>query len=206
MILFDIGANVGEYALANAQNFSTIISVEASPSTFKKLVNKTKGINIVCENVAISNSKEDFITFYECNHDTLSTTNLDWLTSSVSRFGHMQKEIRKISVPTTSLDTLIAKHGMPSLIKIDVEGAEDIVLASLSHKVPTLCFEWASEMRDVSFRCLDRLDSLGFTKYHIQLEDKYTYIPDDYYLSSTEVKGFLANTEPKKEWGMIWCK
>lgn len=42
LMYFDIGANIGDWALANINNCNKIIAVEASPSTYIKLENKCK--------------------------------------------------------------------------------------------------------------------------------------------------------------------
>ena len=39
---FDIGANIGNWSLANINQCDKIISVEASPITFKRLENNCK--------------------------------------------------------------------------------------------------------------------------------------------------------------------
>jgi FkbM family methyltransferase len=55
MLLFDVGANVGLWALANQDNHR-VICVEASPKTFAKLTENVKTYsNIECIHLAISN-------------------------------------------------------------------------------------------------------------------------------------------------------
>ena len=46
------------------------------------------------------------------------------------------------TVEVTTLDALIAEHGRPRFVKIDVEGFEAEVLAGLSRPVPWLAFEY----------------------------------------------------------------
>ena len=41
---FDIGSNIGKWSLANINQCNKIISIEASPITFKRLVNNCKMI------------------------------------------------------------------------------------------------------------------------------------------------------------------
>ena len=108
-------------------------------------------------------------------------------------------------VKTTTLDDLIQRYGVPDLIKIDVEAAEYECIKSLTQKVNLLCFEWASELNDITFNCLNYLTKLGFTKFHIQYEDKYIYEPDGF-SEVNDILNALKKTTPKKEWGMIWCK
>ncbi len=90
------------------------------------------------------------------------------------------------------------------MIKIDVEGGEYECITSLNQKVKMLCFEWASEVNDITFKCIDYLLNLGFTQFYIQNEDNYLFRPqdNDFYT----IKKELSNTIPKQNWGMIWCK
>jgi len=206
-LIFDIGANIGNYTLANLTEQTKIVSVEASPKTFKRLYsNLDKYDNVILENIAISNSDKSFITFYECNeYDTLSTMDKSWLVSNNSRFGSYQKTIYETVVPTMSLDALIVKYGVPDLLKIDVEGAEEQVVKSLSQKVPLLCFEWASEWREQNKKTIDYLVYLGFTEFFLQMEDNYTFRPTDFF-TSEQIKSMVDLTTDKKEWGMIWAR
>ncbi|MEP2777050.1 MAG: FkbM family methyltransferase [Luteolibacter sp.] len=65
------------------------------------------------------------------------------------------------TVEVTTLDALIAVHGTPRFVKIDVEGFESEVLAGLAHAVPALSFEWTPEIPDNSLACLQILAALG---------------------------------------------
>jgi FkbM family methyltransferase len=205
MLLFDIGANIGKWAIAN-QSKGTIISVEASASTFQFLKDNVAAYsNITPLHYAICNSKEPFVTFYECTAaHTISTLNHHWLSHPSSRFYNYA--YKPVQAPVYSLDGLIARYGVPDLLKIDVEAAEYEVIQSLTQKVPILCFEWASEVNPISFQCLDYLATLGFSQVYIQNKDHYTFQPSEYPLSIADAKTQLSLTKPKVDWGMIWCK
>ncbi len=109
MLIFDIGANIGRYSLTYAiDSENTIISVEASPNTYNILkINMSPFINVTALEYAVCNSKEPYITFYNCQSDTLSTLDINWLSSSDSRFGDHVGKFSPIQVKTITLDVLI---------------------------------------------------------------------------------------------------
>ena len=206
-MLVQILVNIGKYALANYNENTKIISVEASPYTFNSLKNNLSHLPITLLNFAVCNSKDEEIEFYHCwKIDTLSTLNFDWISSNESRFAGYEENHEKIRVKTISLDKLIELYGIPDLIKIDVEGAESQVVESLSQKVPLLCFEWASEWYNDICKCIDILYNLGFREFHIQDRDEYTYRPVEFKDTADSVKEKISNTKKKESWGMIWAK
>jgi FkbM family methyltransferase len=207
MLIFDIGANIGEYAIANYDN-NKIISIEASPQTFSILKTNVKDYsNIICENYAATNSTDEFVTFYDCpTHNTIASLNRDWLESDFTRFGSYEKFVKPILVKSITIDALIQKYGTPDIIKIDVEGAEDIVVKSLSQKIPLLCYEWCAEMREVNSRCVRHLSSIGYTRFEIMFDDSYTERPSSFLFTADETIDYIDSTEDKNHWGMVWCK
>jgi FkbM family methyltransferase len=204
-MFFDIGSNIGKWALANVSESDKIIAVEASPITFTRLVDNCKNDKIILLNYAVCNNNGNDITFFHADCDCLSTINKEWLTSNTSRF--YNQSYREITCKTISIDKLISIYGFPDLIKIDVEGGEYECITSLTQKVKLLCFEWASETNDITLKCIGYLFSLGYSQYYIQNGDDYLFRPcnSDYYDISL-IKEKLANTTPKIDWGMIWCK
>ena len=202
---FDIGSNIGNWSLSNICLCDKIISIEASPITFKKLVNNCKNDKIILLNYAVCNNNGENITFYQAEWDTLSTINKDWLTNDTSRFcNHPYTEI---TCETITIDKLIEQYGLPDLIKIDVEGGEFECIKSLTRKVNLLCFEWASETNTITINCIDYLYNIGYTQYYMQMCDEYLFRPqdNDFYDINT-IKTKLSNTIPKQDCGMIWCK
>ena len=201
MIFFDIGSNVGNWSLANINLCNKIICIEASPITYKKLVNNCKNEKIILLNYAVCNNNGNDITFYQADKDQVSTINKDWLTKDTNRFYNYS--YKEITCKTITIDKLIKLYGLPDLIKIDVEGGEYDCIVSLTQKVKLLCFEWASEMNDITFKCIDYLLNLGYTQFYIQNRDDYLFRPkdNDFYDIST-LKINLSNTIPKKDWAI----
>ncbi len=69
-------------------------------------------------------------------------------------------------VKLTTLDALIAEHGLPRFVKIDVEGFESEVLAGLSQAVRGLSMEWTPEIPGNAIACIEKLGSLGDYEYN----------------------------------------
>jgi FkbM family methyltransferase len=208
MLIFDIGANIGMYTRIFAANTSnTLISVEASPNTYKVLKeNVAQFSNVTPLEFAVSNTKDSHVTFFDCHSSVLSTLDINWLTSNESRFGDNSGNFNAIKVKAITLDKLIEVYGIPDMLKIDVEGAEEQVIKSLSKKVPILLFEWAAEWKGSLKNAVVYLTTLGFSRFHVQRGDKYDYYPLDYELSSDECIMILDMSVNKVDWGMIWAK
>ena len=209
MLFFDIGANIGKWSKANIEHCDKIIAIEASPKTFKSLNKWNKNENIITLNYAVCNNNGNDINFYHVSEHcgVLSTINKDWVLDKNGRFKDIYKKAEKVVCKTITIDNLIKKYGLPDLIKIDVEGGEYECISSLSQKVNLLCFEWTSELNNISFKCLEHLINLGFNQFYIQTRDNYKFRPKDndfYDLNTTKNK--LLKTTPRKEWGMLWCK
>ena len=71
------------------------------------------------------------------------------------------------TVEVTTLDALIAAHGLPRFVKIDVEGAEAEVLAGLGQPVDWLAFEYLPAAPEAADACLARLAGLGAYAFNL---------------------------------------
>jgi hypothetical protein len=75
----------------------------------------------------------------------------------------------------TTLDALIAAHGMPAFIKLDIEGFEAEALRGLSRPPRALSFEFTTIQRDVAGECLGLLAALGYQHFQASLGESLSF-------------------------------
>ena len=97
----------------------------------------------------------------------------------------------RVEVPVTTLDALVAAHGVPRFAKIDVEGFEHDVLMGLSRPLPALSFEFTTIQRDVAFACLERLASLGDYRFDLALGESQEFAFGDRPLDAAAMAAHL---------------
>lgn len=220
MLLFDIGANRGDATVAGLAKGYKVIAIEPAPIIFEQLV-KTYiyNANVIPLKVAVSDSVNSTVEFYEAEEDGLSTLNKEWLTDETMPYNG--KPFRTITVNTTTLDKLAETYGEPDLVKIDVEGAEWSVFKGMTKYHGVLTFEWTNVTIGEHQSQLEYLAGLGYTEVAPQfivnhLDEPTEWFPiegfrlDDWviqHLPAWEDGGWkVANLRPTADVGMVWVR
>lgn len=223
MLLFDIGANRGDATIAGLNLGYKVIALEPAPRVFAELVkNFIYEPNVVPLRLAVSDSDNGRIEFYECVEDGLSTTEKAWLTDP--KMPYNGKEFRTINVSTCTMDWLVTTYGMPDLVKIDVEGAEWAVLRGMTRYCGKLALEWTIDTLDEHEAQLDYLHRLGYTKFYPQFIEHHLQEPDaewfDLKSSGNQLREIIesrtsgwvsggwkkSNLRPTADVGMLWVR
>jgi len=176
MNVVDVGANIGSHAIFAAQLVSPngkVLAFEADPDTLAVLQE-----NLTSNGISNAEAHQQCVS----DHQGLSDFNInaDSAKNSMVRLG-----TKVISIPTDRLDNLIP-HGVPvDLLKIDVEGADYLVLKgaveTLAGKPPPVIVLETSENR------ADIIALLSGYGYRF-----YAFAPDTY--SFIEVTSLPFNT------------
>lgn len=204
-LIFDIGANTGEYTEIFSRLATTVVAFEPNPNLLPKLHKRFAGTNVIIDRRALSSyigTKE----FMICDAPTLSTFSKEWVRES--RFSEEQSWEISVPVLTTTIDQAIIDYGTPDYIKIDVEGFEYEVLKGLIECLPDtiISFEWAEEDSTIQY-CIEYLQHLGYTRFSY-MDNDHPFMNKDIGWATWNELSFFSRIVPsrKKRWGMIYCK
>ena len=153
-LVFDVGAHVGDRIAAFRRLGARVAAVEPQPAlarTLKLLYGWDRAVAI--ESVAVGRCEGMLDLELNLDNPTVSTASRAFVQAADGAPGwEGQSWSRTIRVPVTTIDALVARHGTPSFIKIDVEGFEAEALAGLTKRVPVLSFEFTTIQPDVAAR------------------------------------------------------
>ena len=161
-ICFDVGANVGNRVKVFLKLGAKVVAVEPQRECQKvlaSLFSAKAGFTLVPKAVGAEEGSAEIAI---ADVSTVSSMSQEWIekVQSTGKFGEVQWSKKRV-VPVTTLDLLIATHGVPDFIKIDVEGYEYQVIRGLSQPVKSLSLEFTPEFLDSTLECIEHLARLG---------------------------------------------
>ena len=177
-LVFDAGAHVGDRVAAFRRLKARVVAIEPQPAlvtTLKLLYGRDRAVAI--EPVALGAAPGTVELRLNIDNPTVSTASDDFVAAARGAPGwNDQAWTGRATVAMTTLDALIARHGTPSFIKIDVEGFEAEALAGLTRPVAALSFEFTTIQRPVALAALERCVALGFTGFDAALGESQTLV------------------------------
>lgn len=170
-LVFDVGAHVGDRVAAVRKLGARVVAVEPQPAlarVLRLLYGRDRHVTVVQAAVGASEGTTELML--NIDNPTVSTLSADFVRAANGAAGwEGQAWNARVTVPVVTLDALIAAHGMPAFIKIDVEGYEAEALAGLSTPVAALSFEFTTIQREVAMACIDRCAALGYGRFNAAL-------------------------------------
>ncbi len=180
-LVFDLGAHVGDRVASFRRLGARVVAVEPQPAAMRALrLMFRRDPDVTLVPAAIGAVAGVIRLYLNTANPTVSTVSQDFIAAADGAPGwEGQTWDRAIDVPMVTLDDLIAAHGLPDFIKIDVEGLEPEALAGLSHAVPALSFEFTTIQRDRALAALARVDGLGRYGFNLSVGEQHALqLPD----------------------------
>jgi FkbM family methyltransferase len=206
-LVFDIGAHVGDRIGAFRRLGARVVAAEPQPALVRllKLLYGWTG-SVTIEAAAVGRAPGTIELKLNQDNPTVSTASDDFIEAARAAPGwEGEAWTRSVRVPLTTLDALIARHGPPAFIKLDVEGFEAEALAGLSAAVPALSFEFTTIQREVAAACITTCAALGYQRFNAALGESQTLIHADW-LSAREIADWLGALPQASNSGDIYAR
>ena len=170
-LAFDVGSHVGDRVASFRRLGARAVALEPQPALARTLsLLFAFDRSVVVERKAVGSREGEIEIRLNLRNPTVATASAEFIEAAGGAPGwEGQAWTRSLKVPLTTLDALIARHGEPAFVKIDVEGLEDEVIAGLTRPLRALSLEFTTIQRDVAMRAIERLARLGPYRFNAAL-------------------------------------
>lgn len=206
-VAFDVGAHVGSRVRAWRKLGARVVALEPQPdclTVLRLLFGRDDGV--VIAPVAAGAAAGTARLGLSSATPTVSSMSPEWTrTVGADRGFARVRWDRSVEVAVTTLDALIAEHGEPAFVKIDVEGFELDVLRGLGRPVRALSFEYLPPAHDAALAALDHVDALGPYRYNYSPVETMTWASDDW-LDADGLRALLDRFRPLGRSGDVYAE
>ena len=178
--VIDVGANVGMHTVLCAKSIpraNRVLAIEPIPSALRYLEaniaqNKVRNKVIIFKGAVADKQKKKIVMNYTAGFEEYSRI------GSVVHHAIKDRETQKISVSCETVDSLVDKYALqPSLIKIDTEGADFLVLKGAQKTIkkfnPVITCEFVPETQaDYHIKGVQILNFLNSNSYEVTFIEK----------------------------------
>lgn len=205
-LVFDIGANVGNRTEVLLNIGARVVAVEPQANCVR-ILNDKFGNN---ENFVLfeggMDQKAGETVIHIADVDTISSMNLDWINSVKNGVFKENSWNRQEKVKVDTLDNLIIQHGVPHLIKVDVEGFEINVLKGLTQKVGCISYEFMfPEFYNQALECLEYIESIAPVECNYSWGETMKLV-ERKWVPSSDFREILSDAKKNAYFGDIYVR
>ena len=205
-LCFDIGAHVGSRTRSLARLGATVVAVEPQPD-FARLLCLLYGrrADIAIVQSAVGAEVGEGALHISRRTPTVSTLSRDWIEAVQGDPGFAGVAWdQSVATPVTTLDALIAEHGLPAFCKIDVEGHEAEILRGLSKPIACLSFEYTPSAPSVALSCIDLLTALGPYRFNVTVGETLRWARSDW-MDADDLRRWLRARSKGEQSGDVYA-
>jgi FkbM family methyltransferase len=155
-LVFDVGANLGNYAEAFRAVGATVVAIEPDPRNVEILKKRLKSEYVHIEPCALGKDEGTAKLHIASDRDDVSTLSDQWAESTEAHWqGSIQVQVR-------TLDSIANDYGIPKYVKVDAEGHDAEVLRGMSFRPQMVSFEFLPRDLRIARECIQLLLDFSF--------------------------------------------
>jgi FkbM family methyltransferase len=167
-LCFDIGAHLGDRTAHFLKLGARVVAVEPQPlllAALNRRFGRDPRVSLIGAALGAASGRAELAI--DPMNPTVATLSPEFVAQAGQSRGFRGTRWREsIEVEVTTLDALIAAHGVPNFCKIDVEGYEHVVLDGLTQPLPALSLEYLPAALDPALIAVARLNRLGAYRFN----------------------------------------
>jgi FkbM family methyltransferase len=155
-LVFDVGANLGNYSEAFRGVGATVVAIEPDPRNVKILRRRLQNKGVRVEQCALGRAEGNASLRIACDRDDVSTLSDQWAENTDAHWqGTVQVQVR-------TLDSIAKDYGTPKYVKVDAEGYDAEVLRGMTFRPQIVSFEFLSRDLRIARECIELLREWSF--------------------------------------------
>ena len=206
-LVFDIGANRGNYTRLLVDMGAKVIAVEPNVKLYKKLVRRFiydfDDVEVVW--AAASDVEDKYRVLYSCEDHGLSSLSPEYIESVDKVIFPKYTWNKEQIVPTITLHQLMGKYGVPAFIKMDIEGHEKVALQAMNTASKFISVEYARNFPRGFIESVNRLDTIGMNQFNYTRFAEHELVLTEWVNKDQLIDSILSN-HSEVLWGDIYAK
>jgi FkbM family methyltransferase len=204
-LVFDVGANIGTYSELFSELGATVVAIEPNRRCCENLRKLASARRVYVEECAVGDMPGK-AKLRICEESGISTLTDQWYEKSrQSQYHRDSKWVGEQEVNISTLDQMAARYGVPSFVKIDVEGYDDFVLRGISFLPLALSFEFNRMAPEVALRCLETETLAGGYRFNY-MRGMEMRLALESWVTAAELQERLDELAGKEEYGDVLAR